>query len=90
MNPESKAYLVGDGIGGGIGSLAAAAFMICYGGIRDNNILIFDAMPIVGGSLDGTGGPVHGYSLRGGRRLTTDPSGQRSLDAVGHVGERAS
>ena len=68
MNPESKAYF----IGGGVGSLVAAAFMIRDGGIRGNNISIFDAMPIMGGSLDGAGDPVHGYSLRGGRMLTTD------------------
>jgi oleate hydratase len=68
MNPESKAYL----IGGGIGSLAAAAFMIRDGGIRGDNISILEAMPIMGGSLDGAGDPAHGYSLRGGRMLTTD------------------
>ena len=39
MNPKSKAYLVG----GGIGSLAAAAFMIRDGGIPGENISIFEA-----------------------------------------------
>ncbi len=68
MSPESKAYL----IGGGIGSLAAAAFMIRDGGIRGDHISIREALPIMGGSLDGAGDPVHGYSLRGGRMLTTD------------------
>ena len=68
MNPESKAYL----IGGGIGSLSAAAFMIRDGGIRGDNISILEAMPIIGGSLDAAGDPVHGYSLRGGRMLTAD------------------
>ena len=68
MNACSKAYL----IGGGIGSLAAAAFMIRDGGMRGENILILEAMPIIGGSLDGAGDPEHGYSLRGGRMLTTD------------------
>lgn len=68
MNPESKAYF----IGGGIGSLSAAAFMIRDGGIRGDNISIVEALPIIGGSLDGAGDPARGYSLRGGRMLTTD------------------
>ncbi len=63
-----KAYL----IGGGIGSLAAAAFMIRDGGMAGENISILEAAPILGGSLDGSGDPVSGYSLRGGRMLTTD------------------
>ena len=65
---NQKAYLVG----GGIGSLAAAAFMIRDGGFAGENISILEAMPILGGSLDGGGDPEHGYSLRGGRMLTTD------------------
>ena len=63
-----KAYL----LGGGIGSLAAAAFMIRDGGMKGENISIFEALPKMGGSLDGAGDPVNGYSLRGGRMLTTD------------------
>lgn len=68
MNSNSKAYL----IGGGIGSLAAAAFMIRDGNISGENIYILETMPIMGGSLDGAGNPTAGYSLRGGRMLTTD------------------
>jgi oleate hydratase len=70
-NPKSaelKAYMVG----GGIGSLAAAAFMIRDGGILGRNITIFEAMPVAGGSMDGGGSPMDGYTLRGGRMLTTD------------------
>ena len=59
-------------IGGGIGSLAAAAFMIRDGGFPGENISILEATPLIGGSLDGAGDPVVGYSLRGGRMLTTD------------------
>lgn len=59
-------------VGGGIGSLAAAAFMIRDGGIPGRNLIIYEAMPIVGGSLDGGGNPTDGYTLRGGRMLTTD------------------
>ncbi len=68
MNTEIKAYLVG----GGIGSLAAAAFMIRDGKLSGNNISILEASPIMGGSLDGAGEAASGYSLRGGRMLTTD------------------
>lgn len=63
-----KAYLVG----GGIGSLAAAAFMIRDGNLPGENITIFEAASIIGGSLDGSGNAERGYSLRGGRMLTMD------------------
>jgi oleate hydratase len=65
---QRKAYL----IGGGIGSLAAAAFMIRDGGIAGEHISIFEATSLMGGSLDGAGDSDHGYSMRGGRMLTTD------------------
>jgi len=65
---KPKAYL----IGGGIGSLAAAAFMIRDGNMLGENITVLEAAPLLGGSLDGAGDPVSGYSLRGGRMLTTD------------------
>jgi oleate hydratase len=68
MNSTLKAYMVG----GGIGSLAAAAFMIRDGNLPGRNISILEASPLMGGSLDGAGDPVRGYSLRGGRMLTTD------------------
>ncbi len=68
INNNKKAYLVG----GGIGSLSAAAFMIRDGGILGSNITILEAMPVPGGSLDGGGNPEDGYTLRGGRMLTTD------------------
>lgn len=68
MSNNSMAYLVG----GGIGSLAAAAFMIRDAKMPGENISIFEAAPLMGGSLDGAGDPVKGYSLRGGRMLTTD------------------
>ena len=65
---HNKAYLVG----GGIGSLAAAAFMIRDGGMPGESITIYEALPVLGGSLDGSGNHVDGYTLRGGRMLTTD------------------
>ncbi len=68
MSTKSKAYLVG----GGIGSLAAAAFMIRDGKLPGGNISILEAAPLLGGSLDGAGNPAGGYFMRGGRMLTTD------------------
>jgi oleate hydratase len=47
---ESNAYP----LGGGIGFLAAAAFMIRDGGFPGGNIFILEAKPILGGS--GVGG----------------------------------
>lgn len=68
MRSQTHAYL----IGGGIGSLAAAAFMIRDGKLAGSNIVIFEANASMGGSLDGAGSVDHGYSMRGGRMLTTD------------------
>jgi oleate hydratase len=68
MSGKPRAYLVG----GGIGSLAAAAFMIRDGSLPGENISILEAEPVMGGSLDGAGDPAAGYSMRGGRMLTTD------------------
>jgi oleate hydratase len=68
MSERRKAYLVG----GGIGSLAAAAFLIRDGGVPGENISIFEQGPLLGGSLDAAGLPALGYSMRGGRMLTTD------------------
>ena len=63
---STKAYLVG----GGIASLASAAYLIRDGGVPGENIHVFEEHPILGGSLDGAGSPEAGYRLRGGRMLT--------------------
>ena len=68
MTSPRKAYFVG----GGIGSLAAAAFLIRDGGMPGAQITILEAAPLMGGSLDGAGDAERGYSMRGGRMLTTD------------------
>jgi len=62
---NGKVYLVG----AGIASLAAAAFMIRDGDKRGSDITILEESGAVGGALDGTGNPVAGYVLRGGRML---------------------
>ena len=56
-------------VGGGIASLAAAAFMIRDGDILGQNITILEESNTLGGSLDGSGSPEKGYLLRGGRML---------------------
>ena len=68
MTKNSSAYLVG----GGIGSLAAAAFMIRDGDVPADRISILEAASVMGGSLDGAGDPGTDTRMRGGRMLTTD------------------
>ena len=68
MNSTRKAYFVG----GGIGSLAGAAFLIRDAGMPGHNISILESNPLMGGSLDAAGDAERGYSMRGGRMLTTD------------------
>ena len=59
-------------VGGGIGSLAAAAFMIRDAKVPGENIAVYEAMNVLGGALDGAGDAIEGYRLRGGRMLTSD------------------
>ena len=56
-------------VGGGIASLAAAAFLIRDGDIPGCNITILEELAVIGGSLDGSGSAEDGYVLRGGRML---------------------
>ena len=60
---DAKFYLVG----GGIASLAAAAFLIRDADIPGSRITILEASQSVGGSLDAVGSPESGYVMRGGR-----------------------
>ena len=62
---NAKVYLVG----GGIASLAAAAFFIRDGNIPGHNITILEESRKIGGSLDAAGNPANGYIMRGGRML---------------------
>jgi oleate hydratase len=58
-----KAYLIGSGIA----SLASAAYLIRDGGVPGSNIVLFEESDQTGGSLDATGSPETGYTMRGGR-----------------------
>ncbi len=60
-----KAYL----IGGGIASLAAAAFLIRDAHMPGKNIHVIEQLDILGGSMDGAGTPEKGYTARGGREI---------------------
>lgn len=62
---DMKVYLVG----GGIASLAAAAFLIRDGHVPGRNITILEVSDRLGGSLDGAGSAETGYVVRGGRML---------------------
>jgi oleate hydratase len=65
QHSDTKTYL----IGGGIASLAAAAFLIRDADIPGHNIVILEELDRLGGSLDGAGSPRDGYVLRGGRMI---------------------
>jgi oleate hydratase len=56
-------------VGGGIASLAAAAFLIRDGDLLGHRITIYEELPKLGGSLDGSGDAERGYVVRGGRMI---------------------
>ena len=56
-------------IGGGIGGLAAAFYLIRDAHMPAANITILEEMDIEGGSMDGAGNPEDGYIIRGGREM---------------------
>ncbi len=58
-----KAHLVG----GGLASLAAAAYLIRDGGVLGNNINVYEARARLGGSLGVSGSAETGYIYPGGR-----------------------
>ncbi|MBO1740652.1 oleate hydratase [Leifsonia sp. TF02-11] len=62
---RASAYLVG----GGLASLAAAAFLIRDGQVPGERITILEASSIGGGALDGAGDAETGWLIRGGREM---------------------
>jgi oleate hydratase len=54
-------------VGGGIASLAAAVFLIRDAGVSGEQITVFEQLDRFGGSLDGSGGHLGGYLVRGAR-----------------------
>lgn len=56
-------------IGGGIAGLSAAAFLVTDAQMPAANVTIYDALPLVGGSMDAAGTATSGYTCRGEREL---------------------
>ena len=58
-------------VGGGVGALAGAAFLIRDADVAGADITIYEKHPkVFGGALDGARLPDGSYSLRGGRMLS--------------------
>ena len=54
-------------IGGGLGCLTGAAYLLRDAGFEGKNIHIIEALPFAGGSNDAEGDPEHGWVCRGER-----------------------
>ena len=65
---KGQAYFVG----GGLASLAGAAYLIRDCKMEGSRIHILEGMHILGGSNDGAGDPVNGFVCRGGRMLNEE------------------
>lgn len=65
---DRNAYFVG----GGLASMAGAAYLIRDCGFDGRRIHIYEGMKILGGSNDGAGTPEHGFVCRGGRMLNEE------------------
>jgi oleate hydratase len=65
VQDDTRVYLVG----GGIASMAAAAFLIRDAGLSGHNIFILEESHKLGGSLDANGDAESGYVMRGGRMI---------------------
>ena len=56
-------------IGSGIGSLAAAEYLMRDGHMKGEQITIFEQASLSGGAMDGAGNPEDGFIVRGGREM---------------------
>ncbi len=78
-------------VGGGLASLAGAAYLVRDCNVKGENIHIIEGMQILGGSNDGAGDVQNGFLCRGGRMLNEETyenfwelfSSIPSLDMVG-------
>lgn len=59
-------------VGGGLASLAGAAYLVRDCGVEGKNIHILEGMKILGGSNDGAGNVDQGFICRGGRMLNEE------------------
>lgn len=67
-NNERQVYFVG----GGLASLAGAAYLVRDCNFKGENIHIIEGMHILGGSNDGAGDFINGFVCRGGRMLNEE------------------
>lgn len=67
-NENKQVYFVG----GGLASLAGAAYLVRDCSFKGENIHIIEGMKIIGGSNDGAGDEVNGFICRGGRMLNEE------------------
>lgn len=78
-------------IGGGLASLAGAAYLVRDGNFPGKQIHILEGMPILGGSNDGGGNAGDGFICRGGRMLNEETYENfwellRSIPSLEHPG----
>ena len=86
-NEDKQVYFVG----GGLASLAGAAYLVRDCDFKGENIHIIEGMKVLGGSNDGAGDAANGFICRGGRMLNEETyenfwelfSGIPSLDMPG-------
>ena len=67
-NEDKQVYF----IGGGLASLAGAAYLVRDCNFKGENIHIIEGMKILGGSNDGAGDAASGFVCRGGRMLNEE------------------
>ena len=67
-NDDKQVYFVG----GGLASLAGAAYLIRDCNFKGENIHIIEGLKILGGSNDGAGDAINGFVCRGGRMLNEE------------------
>ena len=67
-NGDKQVYFVG----GGLASLAGAAYLIRDCNFEGENIHIIEGLKILGGSNDGAGDAINGFVCRGGRMLNEE------------------
>ena len=56
-------------IGGGIAGLSVAVSLVTDAHLPAGNITLYEALPLLGGSMDGAGNAEQGYTCRGEREL---------------------
>ncbi|MDO9326626.1 MAG: oleate hydratase, partial [Methanoregula sp.] len=76
---KKRAFL----IGGGIGSLAAAFYLIHDGHMDGKKITVFENLGILGGAMDGSGDAKNGFLVRGGREM--EEHYECSWDLFSHI-----